>query len=60
LNIILSPKLKLIHPLVHSEGLHKTLKECMLEKNLNHRIIGWKRRLRSSSPTICPTPSCLL
>jgi len=26
----------------------------------NHRIIGWKRPLRSSSPTIDPTPPCLL
>ena len=25
-----------------------------------HRIIGWKRPLRSSSPTIHPTPPCLL
>ena len=27
---------------------------------LNHRIIGWKRPLRSSSPTINRTPPCLL
>ena len=27
---------------------------------LNHRIIGWKRPLRSSSPTIHPAPPCLL
>jgi len=27
---------------------------------LNHRIIGWKRLLRSSSPTIHPTPPFLL
>jgi len=26
----------------------------------NHRIIGWKRPLRPSSPTIHPTPPCLL
>ena len=26
----------------------------------NHRIIGWKRPLRSSSPTITPKPPCLL
>jgi len=26
----------------------------------DHRIIGWKRPLRSSSPTINPTPPCLL
>ena len=26
----------------------------------NHRLLGWKRRLRSSSPTIHPTPPCLL
>ena len=26
----------------------------------NHRIIGWKRPLRSSSPTIRPTTLCLL
>ena len=26
----------------------------------DHRIIGWERLLRSSVPTICPTPSCLL
>jgi len=26
----------------------------------SHRIIGWKRPLRSSSPTIHPTPPCLL
>jgi len=25
-----------------------------------NRIIGWKRALRSSSPTITPTPPCLL
>jgi len=25
-----------------------------------HRIMGWKRPLRSSSPTIHPTPPCLL
>jgi len=25
-----------------------------------HRIIGWKRPLRSSTPTIHPTPPCLL
>jgi len=25
-----------------------------------HRIIGWKRPLRSSSPTTCPTTPCLL
>jgi len=30
---------------------------CIL---LNHRIIGWKSPLRSSSPTIHPTPPCLL
>ena len=27
---------------------------------LNHRIIGWKRPPRSSSPTIHPTTPCLL
>jgi len=26
----------------------------------DHRITGWKRPLRSSSPTICPTPPRLL
>ena len=26
----------------------------------NHRITGWKRPLRSSSPTVSPTPPCLL
>ena len=26
----------------------------------NHRIIGWKRPLRSSSPTVNRTPPCLL
>jgi len=26
----------------------------------NHRIIAWKRRLRSSTPTFNPTPPCLL
>jgi len=26
----------------------------------NHRIIGWKRPLRSSGPTVNPTPPCLL
>ena len=26
----------------------------------NHRIIGWIRPLRSLSPTMCPTPPCLL
>jgi len=26
----------------------------------NHRIVGWKRPLRSSSPTVNPTPPCLL
>ena len=26
----------------------------------NHRIIGWKRPLRSSSPTVTTTPPCLL
>ena len=26
----------------------------------NHRIIGWKRPLRSSSPAVTPTPPCLL
>jgi len=26
---------------------------------VGHRIIGWKRPLRSSSPTFHPTPPCL-
>ena len=26
----------------------------------NHRIVGWKRPLRSSSPTVHPTTPCLL
>jgi len=30
------------------------------KREANHRIIGWKRPLRSSSPTIHPTPPCLL
>jgi len=30
------------------------------KQSQNHRIIGWKRALRSSSPTIHPTPPCLL
>jgi len=29
-------------------------------KRKNHGIRGWKRILRSSSPTICPTTPCLL
>jgi len=29
-------------------------------REMNHRIIGWKRPLRSSSPTVNPTPPCLL
>ena len=30
-----------------------------LHESSNHRIIGWKRPLRSSCPTIHPTPPCL-
>jgi len=33
---------------------------AMIRLSSYHRIIGWKRPLRSSSPTICPTPPCLL
>jgi len=35
---------------------------CSLHSNLpqNHRIIGWKRPLKSSCPTITLTPPCLL
>ena len=29
-------------------------------RSQNHRIIGWKRPLRSLSPTVSPTPPCLL
>ena len=31
-----------------------------LDGYANHRIIGWKRPLRSSSPTVDPTSPCLL
>jgi len=35
--------------------------EKLMTASENHRIIkGWKRLLRSSSPTINPTPPCLL
>ena len=34
--------------------------DLMIIESENHRIIGWKRPLRSSSPTIHPTPPCLL
>ena len=30
------------------------------EHKYNHGIIGWKRPLKSSSPTVNPTPPCLL
>jgi len=33
---------------------------CGAAAQKNHRIIDWKRPLRSSSPTIHPTPPCLL
>jgi len=26
----------------------------------DHRIVGWKRSLRSSNPAVSPTPPCLL
>jgi len=34
----------------------------LMEKEISgfHRTVGWKRPLRSSSPTIRPTPPCLL
>ena len=32
----------------------------LYSKSLNHRFIGWKRPLRSSSPTVTPKPPCLL
>jgi len=32
----------------------------LFRKDNYHRIRGWKRPLRSSSPTINPTPPCLL
>jgi len=34
--------------------------QCAINHHIRaHRIIGWKRPLRSSSPTINPTPLCL-
>ena len=38
----------------------KSCEETHVYIKLDHRIIGWKRPLRSSGPTIHPTPPCLL
>jgi len=48
-------------PYPNSALLEKTLKnEVGNTETQIHRIIGWKRSLRSSSPTTQPTPPFLL
>jgi len=54
-----------VSPLFHNVGKLKVLRKfpvftCSQSDFVFHRIIGWKRPLRSSSPTINPTPPCLI
>ena len=50
------------HLIKGNQQFIKNFYEIIIAKlpNQNHRIIGWKRPLRSSSPTVHPTPPCLL
>ena len=57
------PKLPVTAPILTSFYLHQPFSTALTRTFAamrNHRITGWKRPLRSSSPTIRPTPPCLL